>query len=79
MVDKVQQYSISQIQKSRITYKRYFFNEVDFDQRMIGVIGDRGIGKSTFLLQYLKELNLPYTKKLYVSSEFLLLCNISRL
>jgi len=24
MVDKVQQYSISQIQKSRITYKRYF-------------------------------------------------------
>ena len=50
-----------------ITYKRYFFNIVDFSERLIGIIGARGIGKTTFLLQYLQSLNLPNEKKLYLS------------
>jgi predicted AAA+ superfamily ATPase len=60
-----------------IEYKRYFFDEVDFENRMIGIIGDRGIGKTTFLLQYLKALDLPLEQKLYVSAEFLLLGSVS--
>jgi len=33
---------------SKITYKRYFFDMVDFDERLIGIVGARGIGKTTF-------------------------------
>jgi len=71
MLEQLQQYSIKQLNNLKITYKRYFFNEVDFNQKLIGIIGDRGIGKTTFLLQYLKELDLLLEQKLYISSEYL--------
>ena len=52
---------------STIHYRRYFFNLVDFRERLIGIVGARGIGKTTFLLQYLDSLDLAEDKKLYVS------------
>jgi len=73
MLEQVQQYSIALLNNLNIKYKRYFFNEVDFDERLIGIIGDRGIGKTTFLLQYLKEIDISVGQKLYISAEFLLL------
>ncbi len=73
MLEQVQQYSIALLNNLNIKYKRYFFNEVDFDERLIGIIGDRGIGKTTFLLQYLKGLDISVGQKLYISAEFLLL------
>ena len=54
-----------------ITYKRYLFNKIDFSEKLIGIIGARGVGKTTFLLQYLKENSLPLNKKLYINAEFL--------
>ncbi len=36
-------------------YKRFLYNEIDFNERLIGIIGARGAGKTTLLLQYLKE------------------------
>ena len=76
MLEQLQQYSLSSLQNLKTDYKRYFFNEVDFDNKLIGIIGDRGIGKTTFLLQYLKELNVPLENKLYVSAEYLLIGNM---
>jgi len=76
MFEQIQQYSILSLNNLYIKYKRYFFKEVDFSNKLIGIIGDRGIGKTTFLLQYLKELDLPLEQKLYISAEFLLLTNI---
>lgn len=56
----------------KITYKRYFFNTVDFSSQMIAVVGSRGVGKTTFLLQYLKELKVKYPehKSLYFSYDY---------
>ena len=53
-----------------IEYKRYFFDKVDFGERLIGLIGARGIGKTTFLSQYLRSLDLPEEKKLYVKTTY---------
>lgn len=50
-----------------IEYKRYFFETVNFDEKLIGLIGARGIGKTTFLLQYLDSLPIEEEKKLYFS------------
>ena len=44
-------------------YKRYFFDRVNFDSKLIGIVGSRGVGKTTFLLQYLKELKTKYEPK----------------
>jgi len=59
------------------TYKRYFFKKVDFNERLIGIVGDRGIGKTTFLLQYLKELDTPLEKKIYINAEHIIFSDIN--
>ena len=76
MFEQIQQYSLMSLRNLKIESKRYFFDEVDFDNKLIGIIGDRGIGKTTFLLQYLKGLELELEQKLYVSAEFLLLGSV---
>ncbi len=53
------------------TYKRYLFKKIDFSEKLVGIIGARGVGKTTLLLQYLKDNSLPLNKKLYISAEFL--------
>ena len=49
--------------------KRYFYDEIDHNDKLIGIIGARGVGKTTYLLHYLKNLNLPLSKKLYISAD----------
>jgi predicted AAA+ superfamily ATPase len=62
-------YQINYLNMLDITHKRYIHNIVDFNQKLIGIVGARGVGKTTFLLQYLKENNLPLNKKLYFSAD----------
>ncbi|WP_458700371.1 ATP-binding protein [Sulfurospirillum sp. 1307] len=50
-------------------YKRYFYSQIDFNSKLIGIKGARGTGKSTILLQYAKSLNLPSSKILYLSCD----------
>jgi len=64
-------YQINYLNMLDITYKRYIHNIVDFNQKLIGIVGARGVGKTTFLLQYLKENTLPLNKKLYFSADAL--------
>ena len=52
-------------------YKRYFYNDIDLNDKLIGLIGARGVGKTTFILDYLKKLDLPLSKKLYISADSL--------
>ena len=59
-----------------LEYKRYFFDTIDFDERLIGLIGARGIGKTTFLLQYLKSLDIADEKKLYFSVDSIITSNM---
>jgi len=48
-------------------FHRYLYNEIDWENRLIGIRGARGTGKTTMLLQHIKE-NFPDTSKaLYVS------------
>lgn len=54
------------------SYKRYLYDVIDFSSQMIGIVGARGVGKTTLLLQYLRELkekNEPY-KSLYFSYDY---------
>ncbi|ASB50277.1 ATP-binding protein [Alkalitalea saponilacus] len=50
------------------SFKRYLYDKVAWNSRMIGIIGPRGVGKTTMILQYIKE-NLNSKKALYVSAD----------
>jgi len=69
-----QQYIYKKIEN--IQYKRYFFDVVDFNEKLIGLIGARGIGKTTFLLQYLNALDIEEEKKLYFSVDSIITSNM---
>ena len=59
----------SQIQsQAQPDYKRFLYKKIDFTQRLIGIIGARGAGKTTILLQYLKTLK-PSGKALYLIAD----------
>jgi uncharacterized protein len=48
-------------------FKRGLFGAIQWDKRLIGIKGARGTGKTTLLLQRLKELKLPATEAAYFS------------
>ena len=55
MITSLQLFS-NQIKSQTVPeYKRFLYNEIDFNERLIGIMGARGAGKTTLLLQYLKE------------------------
>ena len=37
------------------SYKRFLYKKIDFNNRLLGIIGARGAGKTTLFLQYLQE------------------------
>lgn len=43
------------VEHNHAPVRRMLMNEIDWNDRMIGIKGTRGVGKTTFLLQYAKE------------------------
>ncbi len=56
------------LQNTSTNFKRYLYHTIAWKSRMIGIIGPRGVGKTTMILQYIKE-NLDSRKALYVSAD----------
>jgi predicted AAA+ superfamily ATPase len=76
MLTTIQKYQDRLLKNFNITYKRYLFDEIDFDDKMIAIYGARGVGKTTMLLEYLKELLLQDKKALYISLDYPFLSGI---
>ena len=49
------------------TFKRYLYNQIDWRDRLIGIRGARGVGKTTLMLQYIKENFKDKSKVFWVS------------
>ncbi len=72
MIDNIRKLEKRILKEVSIDYKRYLYNTIDFNSQMIGIVGARGVGKTTLLLQYtsrLKEELEPY-KSLYFSYDY---------
>ena len=57
-----------------LDFKRYLYSEVAWGDRMLGIVGPRGVGKTTMLLQYIKE-NLDISETLYVQADDIYFAN----
>lgn len=55
------------ISATDITYYRYLYKDIDWTNRLIGVTGARGTGKTTMLLQHIKSTFKDINKALYIS------------
>jgi len=54
-MNKLFQFSTSRINSVDTTFKRYLWNKINWSNRLISITGARGVGKTTMLLQYIKE------------------------
>ena len=43
-----------QLKQTVSTFHRYMFDQISWESRMFGLVGPRGVGKSTMILQYIK-------------------------
>ena len=55
------------IAKISLDFKRYLFSQINWDARMIGIKGARGVGKTTLLLQHILENYEDVDQTLYAS------------
>jgi predicted AAA+ superfamily ATPase len=69
MLNKLLENSALYINLVQTPHKRYFYDEIDHADKLIGIIGARGVGKTTYILNYLKHHPLPLSKKLYLSAD----------
>lgn len=50
-------------------YKRKFYDDFHMDSRFAGVVGARGVGKTTFLINYLRDRYAHLPEALYISAD----------
>ena len=60
-------YSNLKVDKTSMNFKRYLLNEIEWEDRLIGIKGARGVGKSTLMLQRLKSEYGRSLNALYVT------------
>lgn len=56
------------LKETSTSFHRYMYDRINWEARMIGLMGPRGIGKTTLVLQHIKE-QLPRKESLYVQAE----------
>ena len=72
MLDRLRKLEKRILKEVSSKYRRYLYKTINFDSQMIGIVGARGVGKTTLLLQYLQELkeNNESYKSLYFSYDY---------
>ncbi|GHT17282.1 ATPase AAA [Bacteroidia bacterium] len=56
------------LRETNTDFQRYIFSEINWNARMIGLVGARGVGKTTLVLQHIK-LDLSTAETLYVVAD----------
>lgn len=67
-MDKLIEHSHKLLRETNTAFHRYIYSKINWNNRMLGLTGPRGVGKTTLVLQYIKE-NLPLQESLYVTAE----------
>ena len=70
MLNKFRQFQNALLKTLKTNHTRYFYDALLNDEKLLVIVGARGVGKTTTLLQYLKNHTLPSSQKLYVSIDW---------
>ena len=71
MIDFLRETSRRLIESVPIGMHRFLFQRFSMDERLTGVIGPRGVGKTTLLLQYLRDMQGQPGEAFYASADHL--------
>ena len=66
-IERVYRISAEKIADTSLLLKRYSYDDIDWNNRLIGLRGARGVGKTTLLLQKIRESGAERDMSLYLS------------
>ena len=61
----------SKLSQVSLDFKRYLYNKINWKARIIGIRGERGVGKTTMLIQRIKEKYTNPDDTIYISLDHL--------
>jgi len=67
LLESLKEYSSLFLAKKTPQYERNLLDKINAKNRIIGIVGAKGVGKTTLILQYMKKQNLPDDEMLYIS------------
>ena len=67
-MERLYEYMQRQLAMLSTEFHRYLYSEINWDNRMLGLVGPRGVGKTTLFLQRIKE-SRSFSDTLYVSAD----------
>lgn len=73
-MDRLQENFQKLLKETKSDFTRYMYDEIKWENRMLGLVGPRGVGKTTLFLQYIKK-NLNKRETLYVSADNIYFAN----
>lgn len=74
-MQRLKRISDIRIKRISLSFKRYLFSEINWNDRLIGISGARGTGKTTMLLQQLKQKALNSDEAIFVSLDDIYFAN----
>ncbi len=66
-MEEILKYSQIKVGKISLNFKRYLLDEIEWGDRLIGIKGSRGVGKTTLMLQRLKQEYGNSSNAIYVT------------
>ena len=57
-----------------LSFTRYLYDKINWDNRLIVIKGAKGVGKTTLMLQHIKRTFANVEKALYVSLDHIWFC-----
>ena len=69
-MEKLYEFMLKQLDETRTEFIRYKYADIHWENRMLGLVGPRGVGKTTLFLQHIKK-NHSLRDTLYVTADHL--------
>jgi len=67
IIDELKEYSVLFYSKKVPKYERELLSKLNLKNKLIGIVGAKGVGKTTLLLQFMKKQKLNMDEMLYIS------------
>ena len=67
LLESLKEYSSLFLAKKTPQYERDLLHKINSKNKIIGIVGAKGVGKTTLILQFMKKQNLSNDEMLYIS------------